>query len=288
MIFEIIFSFIAYLILFIISKRFLKFPMKKTEQGYEELTDKAKNSTLLSWASIIQCWIASSSMLYLYFTLDHDFTRGMFYTEELAICIDYGFLLFDIAVHWYNTSLSLFTIWHHVSAIVVYTAMFVYPQGVFLSLFTVGASDLTSPIQISRRIYYTFNEKTNSKMSTLNIFSFGIPFIIIRTFILPQFYYVWFTSLEMALLIKVLSIISFALIIVWSYQVFCLLWKQFPYLFDNKENIERSVVWRKGREIMQTIRKDAGYSMGFNSAIFAITVILPLIISIQHSPIGFN
>ena len=151
-----------------------------------------------------------------------------------------------------------------------------------------GASDLTSPIQISRRIYYTFNEKTNSKMSTLNIFAFGIPFIIIRTFILPQFYYVWFTSLEMALLIKVLSIISFALIIVWSYQVFSLLWKQFPYLFDNKEKIERSVVWRKGREIMQTIRKDAGYSMGFNSAIFAITVILPLIISIQHSPIGFN
>ena len=101
-------SFVSYVIIFMLSKKFSTLPMKRTDQGYEPLNQQMNDRVLQGFVSIIQSTITSTLMLYWYFAFDHDPERQMYYLEELAFSHDFGFVIFDLLHHYYNKTIDIF------------------------------------------------------------------------------------------------------------------------------------------------------------------------------------
>ena len=54
-------------------------------------------------------------------------------------------------------------------------------------------------------------------------------------------------------------VISHLLFVDWGFQAFCMLWKTYPLLFENREIIENTKWWKNGRELLNKLRKDTPY-----------------------------
>ena len=208
------------------------------------------------YISIIHSTITTISMFYCYFKFVHETDRPMNHYEELAYLHTFGYWIFDIILQYYNKTLSLFIFWHHIGAAAVIIAIFSWPSWVYMLDFTFAASEFTNPFNIARRIFDLRNETINSRRYAINIYLFGISFLILRLGFISYYFYYSLTLDSVSVILKIICIVLHVLFVDWSIQTFFLLWKTFPYLFTNSSKYENLQWWIKGWTLLQKYKSD--------------------------------
>ena len=116
MLIEIAISILFYTISLGIGLTVAPVPKKKTEKGYEPLDNQNSRQWAIFYISLVHSTISTFLMFYWYFEFEHVMVRPIYYLEEIALSHSAGYMIYDLFPHYFNGTLSIFIVWHHVAA----------------------------------------------------------------------------------------------------------------------------------------------------------------------------